>query len=204
MGNASASNAAVIGANAYVLADTALHVMRMSPHEWSTVLSGQEALRKTHSPAFTSSLSAQAFSHVYMTPALHETVMKLQSFIASHILPAERVLSQPPPVSLPVFDSLREKAREQGLWNMFMQYTNTEYAPLCEVMGQSPFAPEVFNCHAPDTGSNSLPYMHALRCLMLTLLSADMEVLHHFGSKAQKAEWLQPLMDVCNSNMLSF
>lgn len=182
MGNASASNAAAIGANAYVLADTALHVMRMSPNEWSTTLSGQNALRQLYAPAFASSLSAQSFSHAYMTPSLHETVMKLQSFISSHILPVERVLSQPLPVSLPVFDSLREKARQQGLWNLFLRFTNTEYAPLCEVMGQSPFAPEVFNCHAPDTG--------------------NMEVLHHFGSKEQKAEWLQPLMDVCSMSYL--
>ena len=136
MGTASSSNASDIGANAYVFADAALQVMRMSPHQWSTTLSGQVVSKKLHAATFASSLSAQSFSHVYMTPSQHETVLKLQHFIASHVLPVEHTLAQPSPVSLPVFDSLRDKARQQGLWNMFLQYTNTEYAPLCEVMGQ--------------------------------------------------------------------
>jgi hypothetical protein len=133
MGNAVASNASTIGAYAYVFAEVALNVMRMSPQKWSATLSGQT---KLHETAFTSSLSAQAFSHIYMTPSQHETVVKLQHFISSHVLPVERVLAQPSAESLPVFDSLREKARQHGLWNLFLQYTNTEYAPFCEVMGQ--------------------------------------------------------------------
>ena len=127
MGTASSSNASDIGANAYVFADAALQVMRMSPHQWSTTLSGQVVSKKLHAATFASSLSAQSFSHVYMTPSQHETVLKLQHFIASHVLPVENVLAKPSPVSLPVFDSLRDKARQQGLWNMFLQYTNTEY-----------------------------------------------------------------------------
>jgi hypothetical protein len=110
--------------------------MRWSPQQWSAALSGQTGLQRLHAGSFTSGLSASAFNHVYMTPSLHETVLKLQHFVSSHILPLERVLSQPSPVSLPAFDSLREKARQNGLWNMFLQHTNTEYAPLCEVMGQ--------------------------------------------------------------------
>jgi hypothetical protein len=136
MGNAVGSNASTIGSYAYVFADAAMHAMLMSPQQWSATLSGQTGLQKLHETAFTCSLSAQAFSHAYMTPEQHETVMKLQNFIASHVLPVEDILGQDSAVSLPVFDSLREKARQQGLWNLFLQYTNTEYAPLCEVMGQ--------------------------------------------------------------------
>ncbi len=136
MGNAVASNASTIGSYAYVFADAAMRAMHMSPQQWSATLSGQTGLQTLHEAAFASSLSAQSFSHAYMTPAQHETVMKLQSFIASHVLPVENILGQHSAVSLPVFDSLREKARQQGLWNLFLQYTNTEYAPLCEVMGQ--------------------------------------------------------------------
>jgi len=150
MGTASSSNASDIGANAYVFADAALQVMRMSPHQWSTTLSGQVVSKKLHAATFASSLSAQSFSHVYMTPSQHETVLKLQHFIASHVLPVENVLAQPSPVSLPVFDSLRDKARQQGLWNMFLQYTNTEYAPLCEVMGQVSAVQHKFSTFSHD------------------------------------------------------
>jgi hypothetical protein len=148
MGNAVASNASTIGSYAFVFADAALHTMHMSPQQWSATLSGQNGLRKLHETAFTSSLSAQSFSHSYMTPSQHEIVMKLQQFIATHLLPVENVLAQHSAVSLPVFDSLRKKARHEGLWNLFLQYTNTEYAPLCEVMGQVEYPPcAVFAFH---------------------------------------------------------
>ncbi|RYD92684.1 MAG: acyl-CoA dehydrogenase, partial [Sphingomonadales bacterium] len=111
---------------------------------------------------------------------------RLRGFMAEHIYPNERryyleAERLGPWATYPVVEELKAIARAEGLWNLFMPaahaadgLTNAEYAPLCEIMGRSLMAPEVFNCSAPDTG--------------------NMETILRYGSEAQKARWLTPLL----------
>lgn len=109
---------------------------------------------------------------------------ELGAFMAEHIYPNERIYTdnvdkgdrwQP----LEMIEVLKEKARDAGLWNLFLPelsgLSNVEYAPLAEMMGRVVWASEVFNCSAPDTG--------------------NMEVLHLYGTTEQKQRWLTPLLN---------
>ncbi|HEX6774223.1 MAG TPA: acyl-CoA dehydrogenase family protein, partial [Methylomirabilota bacterium] len=113
---------------------------------------------------------------------------QVTDFVNKHVYPAEAVfaeqLNQGPTrwQVPPIMEELKAKARERGLWNLFLPesergagLTNLEYAPLCEIMGRSPIAAESFNCSAPDTG--------------------NMEVLERYGRPEHKKEWLEPLLE---------
>ncbi|MCW3034104.1 MAG: acyl-CoA dehydrogenase domain protein [Solirubrobacterales bacterium] len=113
---------------------------------------------------------------------------RLGAFMDEHIYPAESVYEQQlrdsgnPHYQPPVMEELKAEAREAGLWNMFLPdeehgagLSNSDYAPLAEMLGRSPIASEACNCSAPDTG--------------------NMEVLHQFGTDAQKEQWLRPLLE---------
>jgi acyl-CoA dehydrogenase len=112
---------------------------------------------------------------------------RVSSFMENHVYPiehdypkffeqAENRWTTPPKMQ-----ELKAKAREQGLWNLFLaknhggELTNLEYAPLAEIMGRIWWAPEIFNCNAPDTG--------------------NMETLVLYGTEEQKERWLKPLME---------
>ncbi|MBI3454106.1 MAG: acyl-CoA dehydrogenase family protein, partial [Rhodospirillales bacterium] len=112
---------------------------------------------------------------------------KLTAFMDAHVYPNEHVYyqqlaAQPTRWRIPpIMNELKAKARAEGLWNLFLPgheggagLSNYDYAPLCEVMGRSPIAPEIFNCSAPDTG--------------------NMEALAKYGTEAQKERWLKPLL----------
>ncbi len=119
-------------------------------------------------------------------------ISRVKAFMAEHIFPVESQLMQENHAMNghgdwrkwkmhPMLDELKIKAQEAGLWNLFLPDAElakglscVDYAPLAEEMGKCFFAPEIFNCNAPDTG--------------------NMEVLYHFGNDAQKQQWLMPLL----------
>jgi acyl-CoA dehydrogenase len=114
---------------------------------------------------------------------------RLEAFFEEHIQPSEPLFAEQvealasPWATPPIVEELKDLARAEGLWNLFLPdrdhgagLTNLQYAPLCEVMGRSPFlAPEVFNCSAPDTG--------------------NMELLALFGTPEQQRRYLDPLLE---------
>ncbi len=121
------------------------------------------------------------------SPKVSDLISRLRAFMSEAVYPNERVYfdqvagSEDRWTSPPIMEALKAKAKAAGLWNLFLPdhsggagLSNLEYAPLCEIMGRSPIAAEVFNCSAPDTG--------------------NMEVLARYGSPEQKERWLEPLL----------
>ncbi|MBN9001679.1 MAG: acyl-CoA dehydrogenase family protein, partial [Rhizobiales bacterium] len=128
-----------------------------------------------------------------MSDRQREWLDRVRSFMTKHVRPAEPIYRKQDETGdrwkvIPILEELKEKARAEGLWNMFMPpseheddefrgagLTNLEYASLAEEMGRVSWSSEVFNCSAPDTG--------------------NMEVLMRYGTKEHKRQWLRPLMD---------
>lgn len=123
---------------------------------------------------------------VSLTPRAVELIERLKAFMAEHIYPVERdyyleAERLGPWARFPILEELKVKAREAGLWNLFLPashheggLTNVEYAYLCEIMGRCQWAPQAFNCSAPDTG--------------------NMETILRYGTPEQHEKWLKPLM----------
>ena len=132
------------------------------------------------------------------SPRQKEMVAKVSAFMEEHVYPAEPIYEAqqaegPRWKVLPIVEDLKAKAKAAGLWNLFNpphsgppavddsfvfespRLTNLEYAPVCEILGRVEWAPEVFNCSAPDTG--------------------NMEVFLRYGTRAQKDRWLASLMN---------
>ena len=121
------------------------------------------------------------------SPKVKALQKRVGAFMDSHVYPNQKRYKEEvdsgdrwQPVA--VIEELKKKARAEELWNLFLPeskrgagLTNLEYAPLCEIMGRVAWAPEVFNCSAPDTG--------------------NMETIERYGTEAQKKEWLEPLLE---------
>jgi acyl-CoA dehydrogenase len=122
------------------------------------------------------------------SPKVKELRKRLIAFMEEHVYPNdqkwwEHVKGERRWETVPIIEELKPRARAAGLWNLFLPHsprapeglTNLEYAPLCEIMGRITWAPEVFNCSAPDTG--------------------NMETLERYGTEEQKKQWLDPLLE---------
>jgi acyl-CoA dehydrogenase len=122
------------------------------------------------------------------SPKVKDLQKRVQQFMDEHVYPNEdlyhhQVDTQGDRWKIPpIMEEMKAKAKKANLWNLFLPesrlgagLTNLEYAPLCEIMGRVHWAPEVFNCSAPDTG--------------------NMEVLERYGTEEHKKQWLEPLLD---------
>ena len=122
------------------------------------------------------------------SPRVKDLQKRLTAFMDEHIYPNEpkyykHTRSDKRWEPVPVIEELKPKAKQAGLWNLFLPHSkrvpeglsNLEYAPLCEIMGRVSWSPEVFNCSAPDTG--------------------NMETIERYGTEEQKKQWLDPLLE---------
>ncbi|XP_036133214.1 acyl-CoA dehydrogenase family member 10 [Molossus molossus] len=169
-----------------------------SYHTWAgprSLLSTPGTRRCTPLREFSSahaSKGALALSPEGLSPPAREPYQQLKQFMEQNVYPAEPELQSHQASSerwtpSPLVEDLKEKAKAEGLWNLFLPLetdperkygaglTNVEYVHLCELMGTSLYAPEIFNCSAPDTG--------------------NMELLVRYGTEEQKARWLVPLLE---------
>uniref|UniRef100_A0A8D0XHX8 Acyl-CoA dehydrogenase family member 10 n=1 Tax=Sus scrofa TaxID=9823 RepID=A0A8D0XHX8_PIG len=171
---------------------TRSHHMWARPQFLPRTLGRRSYVTSTDSSPAHASKGALVFSPEGLSPPVREVYQRLKQFIERHVYPAEPELQSHQASAerwtpSPLVEDLKEKAKAEGLWNLFLPIetdperkygaglTNVEYAHLCELMGTSLYAPEIFNCSAPDTG--------------------NMEVLVRYGTEEQKARWLTPLLE---------
>ncbi len=120
------------------------------------------------------------------SPRTRDLLTRLTAFMDAHVYPNEALYFEQVAQSRwrtpPIIRDLQSRAKAEGLWNLFLPesshgagLSNTEYAPLCEVMGRVHFSSQIFNCAAPDTG--------------------NIETIERYGSDAQKARWLPDMLD---------
>ncbi|MEZ0481811.1 acyl-CoA dehydrogenase family protein [Planococcus sp. SSTMD024] len=123
-----------------------------------------------------------------LSPKAEQLRQELLKFMDDYVYPAEQTVKEYKETASdrwtipPIIEELKQKAKAQGLWNLFLDHpeygaglSNYEYSHLCEIMGRSLIAPEIFNCNAPDTG--------------------NMEVFVKYGTDEQKKQWLEPLLN---------
>ncbi|XP_077164824.1 acyl-CoA dehydrogenase family member 10 isoform X2 [Paroedura picta] len=193
-GQASSATAERSGRQAELMAELSWD---FATKEGFRVFKGLPVPRRSYATGPHSSLAPAAKSHLVISPEglpghVQELYRKLERFMNGHVYPAEQTLrdhqaAQSRWTPHPLMEELKDRAKAEGLWNLFIPaesdpdtkygagLTNAEYAHLCELMGTSLYAPEIFNCSAPDTG--------------------NMEVLIRYGTEAQKERWLQPLLE---------
>ncbi|XP_008570930.1 PREDICTED: acyl-CoA dehydrogenase family member 10 [Galeopterus variegatus] len=173
-------------------------LLTRSYHTWA---SPQSLLSPTGTRSYSSipegfpaqaSKGALVISPEGLSPPARELYHRLRRFMEQRVYPVEQELQRHQASGdrwspSPLIEDLKEKAKAEGLWNLFLPLesdperkygaglTNMEYAHLCELMGTSLHAPEIFNCSAPDTG--------------------NMELLVRYGTEEQKARWLLPLLE---------
>src|SRR5450432_3063472 len=159
----------------------------LTPSRWAAV---RDPWQMWHGAWHRTSTRSNSVDFEY-SPKVKDLQARLSRFMNDHVYPAEPVFAaevlanrQAGNAWIPtkIIETLKARARAAGLWNLFLPesalgagLTNLEYAPLCEIMGRSWIAPEVFNCNAPDTG--------------------NMEVLARYATAAQQRQWLEPLLD---------
>lgn len=167
------------------------HTWARSQSQWYPIGTRSYSSVPEASPAH-ASRGGLVISPESLSPPVRELYHRLKRFMEQHVYPAEPELQSHQASAArwspsPLIEDLKEKAKAEGLWNLFLPLeadpekkygaglTNVEYAHLCELMGTSLYAPEICNCSAPDTG--------------------NMELLMRYGTEAQKARWLMPLLE---------
>lgn len=216
-GQASSSNALAVGAQAS-------NMLKLS-YQFTKATGFSTSLKTA-----TATAAATTTSLASIPSSILKTRDALLTFMKENVAPIEKELAQHQFTNnrwknTPIIEELKIKAKQQKLWNLFIPkevdkdgkygagLTNYEYAHLCEIMGRSLFAPEIFNCSAPDTGNMEvgLHFFFVLNCFIFKLfyfmflffvylqfhflIFCFQQVLIRYGTEEQKEKWLKPLLE---------